>query len=133
MRALLISLLLILAHTTAVAACSCFPPEVQAKTAQEALQKAQVAVYGRVLTVDALGKAQVLVLESVQGATHRRHLRGRPGRGHLRDPPTFTVGEEALLLSFTAPLTACDKLPPDHYLLDAFRSQPATPGLAIQR
>lgn len=132
MRALLISLLLLWAHSTAGAACSCFPPEVQAKTAQEALQKAQVAVYGRVLAVDAGGKAQVLVLESFKGPRAGTTFEAAPGSGTC-DTPTFSAGEEALLLSFTAPLTACDKLPPDHYLLDAFRNPPATPGLVIQR
>ncbi|MBX3619218.1 MAG: hypothetical protein KF891_04405 [Rhizobacter sp.] len=132
MRALPALLLLLWVHSPAWAACSCFPPEVQARTAQEALQKAQVAVYGRVLAVGADGRAQVLVLESFKGPHTGSTFEAGPGTGSC-ETPSFTAGEETLLLSFTPPPTACDKLPRDHYLLDAFRSQPATPGLAIQR
>src|SRR5215831_19195669 len=48
-------------------ACDCFPPELQIKTARDALQQARLAVYGRVIEVAPSGRAKVLVLESFKG------------------------------------------------------------------
>jgi len=120
MRALLI-LLLLLVQLPAPNACSCFPPEVQARTAQEALQKSSLAVYGRVVEVAASGQARILVLESFKGPSAGSVLDAGPNSGQCETPP-FLFGEEILVLSFSEMVTACDKYPREHYLLDALRS-----------
>lgn len=123
MRTLLASLLL-LALSRDSSACSCFPPEARAKTAQEALQKSQLAVYGRVLAVDAGGQARVLVLESFKGPARGAVIEAGPNSGQCEAAP-FTVGEEALVLSFDASVTACNKYAPGHFLLEGFRANAA--------
>ncbi|MDE2416714.1 MAG: hypothetical protein KGN32_02820 [Burkholderiales bacterium] len=103
---------LLLALSIDVSACSCFPPELRAKTAQDALVTARLAVFGRVMEVDASGKAKLQVIEA------NADLAQCAGR-------SFTVGEEVLMLSFEDTVTVCHKHPPGHYLLDAFRSNSA--------
>lgn len=120
----LLALLLLLALSPDGNACSCFPPELRAKTAQEALQSARLAVYGRVVEVGASGKAKVLVLESFKGPAVGSVIEANPDSGRCGAPP-FSVGEEALVLSFEETVTACDKHPPEHFLLQAFRSNAA--------
>ena len=120
----LLALLLLLTLPADGSACSCFPPELRAKTAQEALEKAQLAVYGRVLEVDASGKARVLVLESFKGQARGAVIEAGPNSGPCV-ASAFTVGEEALLLSFDAAVTACNKYPPDNFMLEEFRSDAA--------
>ncbi|MBC7957138.1 MAG: hypothetical protein H7Y33_14855 [Cytophagales bacterium] len=106
-------------------ACSCFPPEVRAKTAQDALASARLAVYGRVMEVDVNGKARLRVLESFKGPAVGATFDAQPGGGAC-ETPSFSVSEEVLVLSFSEPATACDKHPPEHYLLEAFRLNAAT-------
>jgi hypothetical protein len=123
MRTLLAALLL-LALSPFGHACNCFPPELRAKTAQDALEKAKLAVFGRVVEVDASGKAKVLVLESFKG----------PSIGSTIDAVQdieqcgvikIAVGDEGLVLAFKETVTACDKHPPEHYLLEEFRKNAA--------
>ncbi len=123
MRTLLATLLL-LAMSAAAGACSCFPPELRAKTAQEALQKSLLAVYGRVVEVDADGKANILVLESFKGPAVGAVIEAGPNTGQCAASP-FTVGEEALLLAFDEAVTACNKYAPDNFMLEEFRSDAA--------
>jgi len=102
--------------------CNCFPPDVQEKTAREALQKARLAVYGRVVEVDAAtGRARLLVLESFKG----------PEKGAVLSlllattaclTASAAVGDERLVLAFDEPAGVCDTQPPEHYLLAAFRA-----------
>src|SRR5262245_27991163 len=120
LRALLITLLLA-AGAPAATPCDCFPPELRLKTAQDALELAQLAVYGRVVEVAASGRAKVLVLESYKGPPVQTTIEA------ILDPAQcpsarFTPGEEALVLSFQGTVTACDKRAPDHYLVEAFRT-----------
>lgn len=104
----------------AASACSCFPPELRLKTAQDALQSARVAVFGKVVDVDAGGTARVLVLESFKGPVPGTVIEMQADTGKC-GAPSSAVGEEALLLSFDEGLTACHKHPPGHYLLESFR------------
>jgi hypothetical protein len=119
MRTLLVSLLL-LALSVNAGACNCFSPELRAKAAQDALQTARLAVFGRVLAVDASGKAKVLVLESFKGPAMGAEIEVLPDAGKC-GAPGFMVGDEGLVLSFDETATACDKHPPDHFLLQEFR------------
>jgi hypothetical protein len=123
MRTLLVSLLL-LALSTGASACDCFPPELRAKTAADALQSARLAVFGRVVEVDASGKARVLVLESFKGPAVGSVIEASPDSGQCAGA-SFSVGEEALVLSFDEAVTACNKHPPAHFLLEGFRSNAA--------
>lgn len=109
-----------------LATCDCFTPEMRLRTAQEALQKARVAVYGRVVGFDGAGAAQVLVLESFKGPA-------RDTTTPVTAPPAckpttaLGVGDETLLLAFDAPATLCDLHAREHYLLDSFRQLAAQP------
>jgi hypothetical protein len=105
--------------------CDCFPPELRLKTAQDAFDLAQVAVYARVVEV-AAGRAKAVVLESFKGPTVGATLDIAPATSAC-EPRTFAVGEEALVLSFQNAITACDKHPPEHYLLPSFRTIAAKP------
>lgn len=124
MRTLLALLVMLCLLPDASAACSCFPPEVQARTAQEALESARLAVYGRVVEVDAGGTAKILVLESFKGPPVGSSFEAGPRIGQC-EASAFSVDEEALVLSFNETATACDKHPPEHFLLNAFRSNAA--------
>jgi hypothetical protein len=119
MRTLLAALLL-LALSPLGHACNCFPPELRAKTAQEALEKAQLAVFGRVLEVDAAGKAKVLVLESFKGPVVGSTIEAVQDMEQC-GVTKMSVGEQALVLAFKETVTACDKHPPEHYMLEEFR------------
>jgi hypothetical protein len=123
MKNLLVVLLLALAIDAS--ACSCFPPELRAKTAQDALVTARLAVFGRVTEVDASGKAKLQVLESFKGPAVGTVIEASTDPAQCAGH-SFTAGEEALILSFEDTVTACHKHPPGHYLLDAFRSNAAT-------
>ena len=120
MRSLFILPMLLLAAHRAHG-CDCFPPELQIKTARDALQLARVAVYGRVVEVAASGKAKLLVLESFKGPPVRSTIEAVPDPAQC-PAARFTPGEEMLLLSFQDTTTACDKRPPDHYLVPVFRT-----------
>jgi hypothetical protein len=123
MRTLLAALLL-LALSPFGHACNCFPPEVRAKTAQEALEKAQLAVFGRVLEVDANGNAKVLVLESFKGpavGSTIEAVQDVEQCGVIK----IAVDEQAFVLAFKETVTACDKHPPEHYMLEEFRKNAA--------
>lgn len=122
MKTLFLALLLALSFDAS--ACSCFPPELRAKTAQDALATARVAIYGRVTEVDSNGNAKVLVLESFKGAASETVLEARPDPAQCPGQ-SFSVGEEALVLTFDDTVTACHKQAPGHYLLDAFRANAA--------
>jgi len=119
-RALLVVALSLPAAPCAVA-CDCFPPELRLKTAQDALQQARLAVYGRVVEVAAGGGAKVLVLESFKGPPAQSTIDAAADAARC-PAARFTLGEEVLVLSFQEAATACDKLTPDHYLLPAFRT-----------
>lgn len=119
MRTLFVSLWW-LVLCSAASACSCFPPELRLKTAQDALQGARVVVYGKVVDVEPGGKARVLVLESFKGPAPGAVIEMQADTGKC-GAPSSTVGEEALVLSFDDAVTACHKHPPGHYLLESFR------------
>ncbi|HET7526694.1 MAG TPA: hypothetical protein VFK10_12190 [Burkholderiaceae bacterium] len=119
MRALFLSMLLLAAH--GANGCDCFPPELQMKTARDALQQARLAVYGRVVEVSASGKAKVLVLESFKGPPAQSTIEAELDPAQC-PAARFTLGEEALVLSFQDTVTACDKRAPDHYLVPVFRT-----------
>jgi hypothetical protein len=104
-----------------VMGCDCFPLELRLKTAQDALQTARVAVYGRVVEVAAEG-ARLRVLESFKGPGVDAVVDIGAAGGSCPSPPALVVGEEALLLSFGDGITACDKHPREHYLVETFRS-----------
>ena len=101
--------------------CNCFPPEVQAQTAREALQKARVALYGRVVAVESGGRARLLVLESFKGAAKDTVVPLLPATPACLTT-SLAVGDERLLLTFDDAAGACDTHPPEHYLLAAFRA-----------
>ncbi|WOB08777.1 hypothetical protein [Piscinibacter gummiphilus] len=102
--------------------CNCFPPEVQEKTAREALDKARLAVYGRVVEVDAAtGRALLRVLESFKGPANDALVPLLPATAACL-ASSVRVGDERLLLAFDEPTSACDTHPPEHYLLAAFRA-----------
>jgi len=116
----LLAVLHALALPTAASACDCFPPELRIKTAQEALQSARLAVYGRVVAVADGGSAKLLVLESFKGPTAGSTVDLAAGTGQCA-AQALVVGEETLLLSFEVTPTACDRHSPEHYLLPTFR------------
>jgi hypothetical protein len=118
----LLAALLLLALAPEASACDCFPPELRAKAAQDALQSAQIAVYGRVVEVGASGKAKVVVLESFKGPARGSTIEATPDPARCA-ASAFSLGEEALVLSFREAVTACDKYPPEHFLLEAFRAK----------
>jgi hypothetical protein len=111
---------LLLAALPGASACDCFPPELRVKTAQETLLLAKIAVYGRVADVASSGKAKVLVLESFKGPVVGSTVEAAPDRAQCPGA-AFVAGEEVLVLSFQDAATACDKRPPDHYLVETFR------------
>lgn len=120
--ALLLSLALVGEGAAQSGGCNCFPPEVQEKTAREALQKARLAVYGRVVEVDAsTGRARLLVLESFKGAEKGAVLSLHPATAACLTA-SLLAGDERLLLAFDEPAGACDTHPPEHYLLASFRA-----------
>jgi hypothetical protein len=102
--------------------CNCFPPEVQMKTAEEALQRARLAAFVRVQAVDAAGATTVVVLESFKGTAlgERLVVPPPPARNCEAAPPA--QGEEALLLAFDEPLNGCELQPAGHYLVASFRT-----------
>lgn len=113
------------AHPQAAGGCNCFPPEVQAQTAQEALQKSTLAVYGRVLEVGAVGgPTRLVVMESFKGPSKGTVIVVQPASTACT-APSSAAGEELLLLAFEEVPTACDLHPREHYLLGAFRSAAA--------
>lgn len=116
--------LLLLALSARGNACSCFPPELRAKTAQEALEKSRLAVFGRVLEVDSDGRARLLVLESFKGPAGGTLIDAGPGAG-LCVASSFIPGEEVLLLVFDDAAAGCSQYAPGHFLLEGFRSNAA--------
>jgi hypothetical protein len=124
MRALIAALAL-WAVLPAARPCDCFPPELRAKTAQDALDLARVAVYARVVEV-AAGRAKAIVLESFKGPPPGTTLEIAPATAAC-EPRSSVVGEEALVLSFQDTITACDQHSPEHYLLATFRTLAAQP------
>lgn len=100
--------------------CNCFPPEVQAKTAVETLQKAKLVAYGRVGALQPDGSVRLEVIESFKGA----------GAGSgvqlvaCANAPVHLPGDELLLIAFDDPPTRCDLHPREHYLLGALRALP---------
>ena len=103
-------------------ACDCFTPEARIRTAQETLQKARVAVYGRVIEVGTAGAAKVRVLESFKGPAVDVVLELRAGGAGCVAPQALQPGEEALVLSFGDVVSTCDRHPRDHYLVEILRS-----------
>lgn len=125
LRTLLISLLLA-AHSAEVIACSCFPPELRAKTAQEALEKSRLAVFGRVVEVEAGGKARLLVLESFKGPAGGAIVETGAGAAQCAGT-SFTPGEEVLIVAFDDSEAGCNKYAPSHFLLEGMRVNAANP------
>jgi hypothetical protein len=115
-----VAALLLLAALPGASAYDCFPAELRIKTAQETLQLAKIAVFGRVADVASSGKAKVLVLESFKGPAVGSTVEAAPDRAQCPGA-TFAAGEEVLVLSFQDAATTCDKRPPDHYLVETFR------------
>ncbi len=101
-------------------ACNCFPPELRAKTAQEALEKSNMAVMAEVQAVDARQTARLVVLESFKGLSTQTFFDAEQDLeqcGEMR----FAVGEKWLFISFKDKVTACDKHPSEHYMVQEFR------------
>ncbi|HEY6352869.1 MAG TPA: hypothetical protein VIY30_00130 [Burkholderiaceae bacterium] len=78
------------------------------------------AVVGRVTEVARSGKAKVLVLESFKGPAAGSTIEAMPDPAQCPGAG-FAVGEETLVLAFQDTATACDKRPPDHYLVEPLR------------
>ena len=116
-----IALLVLLAPLTALA-CDCFSPEARMRTAQETLQKARVAVYGRVVEVGTAGVAKLRVLESFKGPAVDSVLELRAGGAGCVAPQALQPGEEALVVSFGDSVSTCDRHPRDHYLVEILRA-----------
>ncbi len=119
MRRLILTLSLLAAQ--AAPACDCFSPVQRLKASEDALSKARVAVFGRVVKVSDSGSAEVLVLETFKGPPVGATLEARQDFG-LCKGQGFALGEETLVLSFGPAPTACDKLPADNFLLEGFRT-----------
>ena len=102
-------------------ACSCFSPEMRAKTARETLELARLAIFGKVIEVNTEGVAKVLVLESFKGPPKQAIVEVAPNQ-RLCPEARLAVSEEVLVLSFKETVTTCDKHPSEHFLLEAFRS-----------
>ena len=101
-------------------ACNCFPPALRAKTAQEALEKSNMAVMAEVQAVDARQTARLVVLESFKGLSTQTFFDAEQDLeqcGEMR----FAVGEKCLFISFKDKVTACDKHPSEHYMVQEFR------------
>jgi len=104
------------------AGCDCFSPELQLKTAQDALQQAQVAAVGRIVEVSPDGAAKLLVIESYKGPASGATIELAPrDAARCRDVAAPATGEMALVLAFGSPATGCDKYPAEHYMVDWFR------------
>jgi len=103
--------------------CDCFSPEMRRTAGQEALQKARLAVYGRVIEVGPAGQTKVLVLESFKGPPREATtiVDVLPDAGQCKPSATFAVGDETLVLSFQPTTTPCDLYAGGHFLVDAFR------------
>jgi len=119
MRWLLLPALALLSCAQALA-CSCFSPELRAKTGRETLELATVAVFGEVLQARADGWATLRVLESFKGPPVGTVLEIAPGAGKC-PPPAATPAGRLLVVGFDAPPTSCETYEQDHFLLDAFR------------
>lgn len=122
----LASTLLLLALASAGHACSCFPPELRARAAQEALEKSRLAVFGRVVALDVAGKARLQVLESFKGPARGALVEAGPGTSQCA-ASSFTLGEEVLVLAFDDTAAGCNKYPPGHFLLEGMRPPAAQP------
>ena len=116
-----IALLVLLAPLGALA-CDCFTPEARMRTAQETLQKARVAVYGRVAEVGTAGIVKVRVIESFKGPAVDSVLELRAGGAGCVAPQALQPEEEAFVLSFGDSLSTCDRHPRDHYLVEILRA-----------
>jgi hypothetical protein len=106
----------------AALACDCFSPEARMRTAQETLDKARVAVYGRVVEVGSAGVAKIRVLESFKGPAVDSLLELTAGGAGCVAPQALQPGEEALVLSFGDSVSTCDRHPRDHYLVEILRA-----------
>ena len=105
-------------------ACNCFPPELRAKTAQEALDKSTLAAMAQVQAVDASQTARLVVLESFKGLAPQSTFEAAQDLeqcGAMR----LAVGEKWLFISFKDKVTACDKHPSEHYMVEEFRKMKA--------
>lgn len=105
--------------------CDCLSSEMRLSAGRDALQKARLAVYGRVIDVGPAGQTKVLVLESFKGLPHEAAatvvVDALPDPGRCTPTATFAVGDETLVLSFQATTTPCDLYGRGHFLLEAFR------------
>lgn len=106
----------------AALACSCFPPEVRARTANEALAAAQLAVLGRVVEVHPGGKATVTVVESFKGPAAGTTVEVLRDAGRCPAPAPLAVADDVLLVAFQPTVTACDKHAADHFFVEHFRA-----------
>jgi hypothetical protein len=113
---------LVLLAPLAALACDCFSPEARLRTAQETLDKARVAFYGRVVEVGTGGVAKIRVLESFKGPAVDSVLELRAGGAGCVSPQALQPGEEALVLSFGDSVSTCDRHPRDHYLVEILRA-----------
>jgi hypothetical protein len=100
--------------------CNCFPPELQAKTAIETLQKATLVAYGRLGALQPDGSVRLEVLESFKGPAAGASVQLAACAGAEAHLP----GDDRLLIAFEAPPTRCDLHPREHYLLGALRGLP---------
>lgn len=116
-------LLLPIAYTLAAqaAACSCFSPELRAKTGRDTLELAEVAVFGAVVAVRPDGGSTLKVTESFKGPPVGAVLEIAPGSDKCA-PPANKPDDKRLVVAFQAPVTACETYADDHFLLDAFRT-----------
>ena len=119
-------LLLIFASTLAAnaLACSCFSPELRAKTGRETLELTRVAVFGQIVEVKADGVADMVVLESFKGSPTGAHMAIEPDAGKCPSHPVMQPGK-VLVVAFQTVTTVCETYDQDHFLLEAFRSNAA--------
>jgi len=100
--------------------CNCFPPELQARTAVETLQKAKLVAYGRLAAVQPDGSVRLQVIESFKGPAVGSGVQ----LGACASAEAHLPGDEMLLIAFEEVPTRCDLHPREHYLLGALRSLP---------
>lgn len=104
-------------------ACDCFPPDVQKKTSQEALQRARVAALVRVLASEQGLATRAVVVEPFKGPDAGAQISIAPAIGNCVTTPA-APDSQLLVLQFEEALTQCELLPSSHYMLPFFRILP---------
>ena len=123
MRSLILTVCALTCATSAWP-CSCFSPEMRAKTARDTLELARMAVYGRVAETRPDGSALFVVIEAFKGAEKGQSVLIEPGDDSCT-PKRPKANAEILLLSFDGRTTACGAYDSENVLLQEFRAVPA--------